>query len=291
MKTVWLERNPDLLEIETKPCVMAVGFFDGVHIGHTKLIVEAQEIANRLQVELAVMTFYPHPREVLSKGKSAVDYLMTNMVKAETFAALGVDTLYMVSFSPEFAALSSERFVKEYLAGLNAACVVVGFDFTYGFQGKGNTESLVKEADGLLEVVIFPKCELDGEKVSSSMVRSLLHKGEVTKAAQFLGRPYQTQGIITGVKKDSTGVQGVVVSMYRPFTLPSSDFYHISIELENKLLPAIGLVVFEEKSSEVHVFFQRTILMNLNRSRVKIDWIRRARIITAIGNWMKERRQ
>jgi riboflavin kinase/FMN adenylyltransferase len=256
--------------------VMAVGSFDGIHKGHRELIKQARELADHMKLELAVMTFHPHPKEVILKGKVTMDYLTPNSVKAEVFAALGVDCLYMVSFTEYFSSLSTERFQCEYLVGLQAKAVVVGFDFTYGYQGQGNTASLISEAAGKFDVIIIPKYEMAGQKVSSTLIRSLLRLGEVTKAAQYLGQTYHTIGYITEFEHSPVGIRWLQVSASASFTLPAPGSYAIDIVVNNQTFSAVGHICTEGgKQHDIRVSFTAPVSIDAGRSMAAIHWIER----------------
>ncbi|MGZ4106258.1 MAG: adenylyltransferase/cytidyltransferase family protein [Tumebacillaceae bacterium] len=118
-----------------KPSVMAVGNFDGIHIGHQQLIGKAKEIAALSGLPASVLTFYPHPRQVLGKGSYA-NLLTPFDEKMRVLRELGVQIVYVVDFTMEFAAQTAEEFVHRFLAALNPQTVVVGFDYAFGRGGQ-----------------------------------------------------------------------------------------------------------------------------------------------------------
>ncbi|MGZ4122375.1 MAG: adenylyltransferase/cytidyltransferase family protein, partial [Tumebacillaceae bacterium] len=120
-----------------KPSVMAVGNFDGIHIGHQQLIGKAKEIAALSGLPASVLTFYPHPRQVLGKGSYA-NLLTPFDEKMRVLRELGVQIVYVVDFTMEFAAQTAEEFVHRFLAALNPQTVVVGFDYAFGRGGKAD---------------------------------------------------------------------------------------------------------------------------------------------------------
>ncbi len=113
------------------------------------------------------MTFHPHPKEILRKPKQEMRYITPLPDKIKKIEALGIDTLYIVQFSPLFAELTPQQFVDDYLMGLSAVHVVAGFDFTYGHLGKGTMETLPFHARNKFDSTIVPKFEKNDEKVSS----------------------------------------------------------------------------------------------------------------------------
>lgn len=191
MKIIHLN-NVDFIGEFINSTVLALGFFDGVHLGHQQLIMQAKEISKRKNLKLAVMTFYPHPKEILQGGK--FNYLMTPEAKEEKMRQLGVDYLYIVDFNKGFAKLSPSAFVKHYIINLNVTHVVAGFDYTYGHKGRGTMDTMREQAGGEFEVTVLPKVELNGIKISSTHIRNLLFMGDVKQVKSFMGYDYEAKG-------------------------------------------------------------------------------------------------
>jgi riboflavin kinase/FMN adenylyltransferase len=206
-----------------KPCVMALGFFDGVHLGHQEVINKAKAAAVKRNLPLVVMSFFPHPKEVISKGNKMFPYLMPMDEKEKKLEILGVQIFYLVHFDREFAALSPEKFVKNYLLDFGAELVVAGFDFTYGRNGEGNMDRMIADAKGLLNVIKVGKIEFAGEKISSTMIRNLICSGKVEQIPSFLGEPYQIEGTVLWNKED------VNVYIHPNYLLPSSGIYNVTV--------------------------------------------------------------
>lgn len=208
---------------EANPCVMALGFFDGVHLGHQEVINKAKAAAVKRNLPLVVMSFFPHPKEVISKGNKMFPYLMPMDEKQKKLEKLGVQIFYLVHFDREFAALSPEKFVENYLLDFGAELVVAGFDFTYGRYGDGNMDRMKADAKGLLNVIKVGKMEYEGEKISSTMIRNLICSGKVEQIPSFLGELYQIEGTVFWNNED--------VDVYiRPnYLLPSSGIYHVTV--------------------------------------------------------------
>jgi riboflavin kinase/FMN adenylyltransferase len=170
---------------------VAVGTFDGVHLGHREVIRGAD----------SVLTFDPHPVSVVAP-QHAPKLLTSLDVKAELIAALGVAELVVIPFDADFAARGAREFIDDVLVGaLNARRVSVGENFRFGHRAQGDTKLLA--ADGRFEAVVHPLLEVDGEVVSSSHIRGLVLAGEVDQAARFLGAPFQLRGEV--VRGDQRG--------------------------------------------------------------------------------------
>ncbi|MDI3298158.1 MAG: bifunctional riboflavin kinase/FAD synthetase [Bacillota bacterium] len=174
---------------------VAIGAFDGVHLGHRELIRRAVERARGEGGEAVALTFWPHPAYVLAPA-GAPKLLTSREERARRIAALGVDALFEIPFSREIAAWPAERFVRELLvARLQVRTVVVGYNFTFGRGAEGRPETLRRlgEELGFETVVLEPVCDR-GQPVSSSRIRALVEAGEVREAARLLGGPFRLEG-------------------------------------------------------------------------------------------------
>jgi riboflavin kinase/FMN adenylyltransferase len=186
---VEITRLPDVEPREGRS--VAVGTFDGVHLGHREVIRGSH----------SVLTFDPHPVSVVAP-QHAPKLLTSLAVKAELIAALGVSELIVIPFDARFAALEASEFIEDVLvAALRAARVSVGENFRFGHRAQGDPGLLA--ADGRFQAVVHPLLEVDGEVVSSSHIRGLVLAGEVDLAAHFLGAPFQLRGEV--VRGDERG--------------------------------------------------------------------------------------
>jgi riboflavin kinase/FMN adenylyltransferase len=202
---------------------MALGFFDGVHLGHQEVIKTAKAAADKRNLPLAAMSFFPHPKEVLSKGKKEFSYLMPLDEKQKKLEQLGVEIFYLVHFDKEFAALSPNQFVKNYLLDFEAKLVVAGFDFTYGRNGEGHMDRMVGDSNGILNVIKVGKIDFKGEKISSTMIRNLVCSGKVDEIPNFLGEVYQIEGTLAYKQKH------VHIKASPYYLLPSSGIYEVGL--------------------------------------------------------------
>lgn len=182
------------------PQVAAIGQFDGLHLGHASVISTAVNLARKEGIPSAVITFYPHPKDVMRKGNYE-GYLTPQLDKQERLAEMGVDILYVVDFDEDFSRVSPEDFVKEMLVPLKIQTAVVGFDFRFGFKGAGRADMLHEMSDGTIQVVIVPPFLMDGEKVGSSAIRAALYSGRIEDVTRWLGRRYRIRGTVIHGKK------------------------------------------------------------------------------------------
>ena len=194
MKTILVnESNLNSIQQTAPACVIALGFFDGVHIGHQKVIETAKAEAKRRGLPLALMSFATHPINVLSKGERKVGNLMTLCTKKEKLKQLGVELFYLVDFTKGFANLTPDEFVKEYLVELGVKHSVAGFDYYYGNMGAGKLIDIPTYSNNQISVTEVDCVDFEGEKVSSTAIRQRLQKGLVHEIPNFLGHHYHSK--------------------------------------------------------------------------------------------------
>jgi riboflavin kinase/FMN adenylyltransferase len=178
-------------------CVATIGVFDGVHRGHQRIIARAAEIAAERDLPVVVITFDPHPDEVVRPG-SHPPLLSTLRRLGELLAAMDVDALLVLPFDLDFSKLSPDEFVRAVLSErLHAAGVVVGENFRFGHKAAGDVALLAKlgeKYDFTAEGV--PLLVADGVTISSSVIRERLAEGDVRGAALALGRPHRVEGVV-----------------------------------------------------------------------------------------------
>ncbi len=178
-------------------CVATIGVFDGVHLGHQRVVARAGQVAHSMNLPLVVITFDPHPDEVIRPG-SHPPFLTTPRRQAELLGGLGADAVFVLPFNVEFSRLSPDEFVRAVLVDrLHAAAVVVGVDFRFGHRAAGDVPLLSKlgeKYDFTAEGV--PLLVNDGLTMSSTHIRERLEAGDVVGAAAALGRPHRLEGVV-----------------------------------------------------------------------------------------------
>jgi riboflavin kinase / FMN adenylyltransferase len=186
-------RTTTLWEVDQRPRKVAVGEFDGVHLGHREVI----------RGNDTVLTFEPHPLRVV-RPEAAPKLLTSLEAKSELIAQLGVDELVVIPFDGSFAHQSPQEFIDHVLVErLQATHVSVGENFRFGHGAAGDTEML--EKDQRFQTRVVPLVEVEGEVVSSSHIRGLVSAGEVELATRFLGAPFQIRGeVVTGDRRGRT---------------------------------------------------------------------------------------
>ncbi len=231
MKIIETTSGHEKLAKVQKGCVLTVGNFDGVHLGHQEIISLARKLADQRNSEFVLMTFEPHPVAILYPEK-APSVLTPMALKKHLLTRLGVDCLVVLKSDYRILNLSPEAFVDEFLVKSSQPAVVVeGEDFNFGYGRSGNVQILKElgEKFGFELVVISGKeIELAGEqntRASSTLIRHLLHKGKVVDAAQALGRYYRLSGRTTPGKGKG-----------RQLGFPTAN-----IEPVNRIIPAEGV--------------------------------------------------
>jgi len=263
---------------------LALGYFDGVHKGHQKVILKAKEIAENTGMKSAVMTFHPHPLVVLRKQQE-IEYLTPLEEKIKLIEQLGVDILFVVEFTKEFASLLPQQFVDEFIINLNVKHVVAGFDFTYGHLGKGTMETMpFHSREQFLHTTVEKLTDHD-RKVSSSLIREVIRSGDVAYADTLLGRPHFVTGtVIHGDKRGRTiGFPTANIDVEDNYLLPPTGVYAVSILIDGQVYEGVCNIGYkptfkDEKalkpSIEVHIFdFHNEIY----GKKVSVSWYKRLR--------------
>lgn len=159
---------------------LAVGFFDGVHRGHQAVIGAAMDKARELNINSAVMTFDPHPSIVLGGRNEKVFYITPLRQKLEIIEGIGVDTVFVVQFTSDFAKLSPEDFIQYFIRDLNVKHVTAGFDFSFGALGRGKMDMMKELSNGEFGVTVVDKFS-DGEEKSVLLEFARVYKMAIWK--------------------------------------------------------------------------------------------------------------
>ncbi len=193
------------------PCALTIGNFDGVHYGHQALLARVRAAATDLQLEAAVMTFEPHPREFFAERSGDLSTAPPRIAnlrdKLQSLSDCGVDRVIVEHFNALFASLNPQQFTEQVLVdGLHVKWLMVGDDFCYGARRAGNVQMLIEAGrQAGFHVEILPTVMNGSIRVSSSAVRAALALGDFAHAAQLLGHPYSISGhVIHGQKLGRT---------------------------------------------------------------------------------------
>ncbi len=186
-------------EIPSTPVVAAIGFFDGVHTAHRRLIETMKREASRRNLPSAVITFDKHPRSIFSK--EPYHYLTPLSRKIRKIGSYDVDYVYLIRFSSELAAMMPTLFIDTYLR--NIKVLVCGFDFQFGHDALGTPETL--KAHGSFETIVLERQDHHGDKIGSTAIRQAITDGDMKTVKVLLGEHYTIEGaVIHGAKKGRT---------------------------------------------------------------------------------------
>jgi riboflavin kinase/FMN adenylyltransferase len=176
--------------------VVTIGEFDGVHRGHQRIIARAARIGRERSLPVVVITFDPHPDEVIRPG-SHPPFLCSARRRAELLAQLGADAVCVLPFTLEFSRLDPDEFVRTVLVErFHAAVVVEGEDFRFGHKAAGDVQLLAKLGEKYEFTVEGVPLVADGARISSTSIREMLAAGDVAAAAHALGRPHRVEGVV-----------------------------------------------------------------------------------------------
>ena len=229
--------------------VVTIGTFDGVHLGHQKIIKKLVTIAKANDFKSTILTFFPHPRMVLQQDNN-IKLLNTLDEKIEIFEKLGLDQLIIHPFTKEFSRLSALEYVKTILVEkLNAKKIIIGYDHRFGRNRIANIENLKEYGNEFnFEVEEISAKEIDEVSVSSTKIRKALEDGKIEKANLYLGYSYLLTGIITKGK-----------GLGRQIEFPTAN---IHIEETYKLIPKNGVYTVKSNIDNTVVYGMMNIGMN-----------------------------
>ena len=188
-------RNTNL---EQLPCVVTIGNFDGVHLGHQALLTEVKKRAHDLKLESAVITFEPNPKDYFSQNKPQTR-ISSLREKIELFNEIKIDRVHIIKFNQEFSKVTANEFISVLIKQLKVKEIVVGEDFCFGRGREGGIKQLSASS---MKLNIKNKILMDGKRISSTLIRNLLANDKLDQANKYIGRPYSISGkVVHGEKR------------------------------------------------------------------------------------------
>lgn len=222
--------------------VIALGTFDGLHLGHTDVINTARDYAERSGLKLAVFTFSNHPLALIRPDLVPVRIISAEE-KIKLLESFGVDYLINIPFTEDFAALSPDEFLDR-LDCFNYRCLVVGENFTYGFLGSGKTETLERSGrKNGFDVIVRPLVKMNGNVVSSTGIRNLIQAGHIEYANRMLGRAYAITGkIVHGEQRGrKLGFPTANIELlHGEMAVPAPGVYAVTASIEGSIYEGMG---------------------------------------------------
>jgi len=233
----------------TKKTIITIGTFDGVHIGHQKIVEKLIENAKNRNAESAILTFFPHPRMVL-QDQTEIRLLNTIDERTSLLEKKGLDNLIIHPFDKAFSRLTAEEFVKDILVDqLNIEKIVIGYDHRFGRNRTANIDDLIEFGEKYnFEVEQISAQEIQEASVSSTKIRTALEEGNIALANQYLGYSYFLTGVVKEGKK-----------LGRTIGFPTAN---LKIEENYKLIPKEGVYIVESTLNGKKVYGMMNIGTN-----------------------------
>jgi riboflavin kinase/FMN adenylyltransferase len=243
--------------------VLTIGNFDGVHLGHQKIILEVLKRAEEIKGTSMAVTFEPHPMKVLAPERE-IRILTTLEEKAKLIEEMGINVLFCINFNKEFANLLPDDFIKDVLVKkINAKEIIVGANYAFGKNKKGTVELLRRRGKKYgFRVKAVRNVRIDGNIVSSSSIRSLLLKGALYETSTFLGRAYSIEGsVIKGKGRGKNLLNIPTANITTPLEIaPKEGVYAVRVGFNNSIYEGVANIGKNptfgntDVSYEVHLF-------------------------------------
>ncbi len=264
--------------------VIALGNFDGVHLGHRELIRRTIAVAENENYTPAVLTFDPHPMKVLQPDRCP-PMLLAKEEKIRLLADLGIQLLVIIPFTRKIARLSPRKFVKNILVDrFQVRAVVAGYNYNFGYRGAGNAGVLSQLAEEFgLRAIIVPLVRCGQVEVSSTLIRRLLLEGKVAEAARFLGYfPYLKARVVAGDRRGRQfGFPTANLALPADLLTPANGVYAVKVSVDGRLFKGVANIgvkptfhLNRPQNLEVHLF---EFNGELYKAEIKVEFIQRIR--------------
>lgn len=285
MKTIRIKNEKDIQQIEHT--VLVLGYFDGLHKGHQALFAEARKMAAEKHLKIAVLTFPESPKLAFVRYQpSLMLHLTSPEDRLQQMENLGVDYLYLIDFTSQFARNTAEQFFTKYISRLKAEAVIAGFDYHFG-SDRRNAEDLEKLFDG--QVIVVPSVNFNGAKVSSTRIRETVLAGNVAESNQLLGYSLSTCGIVVhgNARGRTIGYPTANLAPLDRVILPADGVYVVDIEHDGQIyrgMASVGKnVTFEgdELRFEANIF---DFSQDIYGDTIRIFWLDKIRDMVKFDN-------
>lgn len=266
-------RAPPFLKMskESVMVVAATGFFDGVHLGHRKVIERVVEVAKREGKRSAIISFWPHPRAVLQQDAAQFRLLTSLEEKKELLFTLGIEQVEIIPFDKEFAALTTEQFFTHYLKEkFNVSTLIAGYDHKVGSDTSQSQQEMFEIARKVgIEPIRVEQLDLPEENftISSSKIRDALCRGDIPAANRMLGYNYTVKGVVVSGRKlgREIGFPTANIKLYEPIKLlPATGVYAVTAQVQNRVYRGINNIGTRPTVSQETAITIETHLINFN---------------------------
>lgn len=221
--------------------VIALGNFDGVHIGHKELLKNLVNMAKEKNIKSSILVFKNHTKNLLAK--KAQNLITSNRKKYEIFENMGIDIIYEIAFTKEIMHLEPEYFVENFLKeNLLIEGIVVGYDYKFGYKAKGDTKLLKELSDkNSIDLIVVDKISDNGEAISSTRIRNLIKNSNIKKANQLLGYNFSMDCLVVHGKKlgSKMGYPTANLELLDDYIIPKFGVYDSNVIINNKLYKAV----------------------------------------------------
>lgn len=271
--------------------VVTSGTFDGVHLGHQRILERIKETANENGGETVLLTFWPHPRLVLYPDEHKLRLLSTFEEKAKLLREFGVDHLISIPFTKEFSQLSSKQFIESVLVNsIHTKKLVIGYDHRFGKNREGSFDYLQKNSESYgFELEEISREDIEDIGISSTKIRMALETGDVGTASKYLGRDYELNGLVIKGEQIGRSIGFPTANIHVPNDyklIPKDGVYAITVSVDNENFKAmlnIGnrpTVNGTKKTVEAHLFdfegnlYDKQVTIRLShflRNEIKFD--------------------
>ena len=233
--------------VSVKNAVVTIGTFDGVHIGHRKIISGIKELAESTGGETVMLTFFPHPRMILHPEDESIKLINTIIEKAELLEQLGIDHLIITPFSRDFSNQSPEEYIRDILVNkIGTKKIVIGYDHRFGKDRQGGLNELLCLGPVYgFDVVEIPEQDINEVAISSTRIRNALLNGEIELANTFLGYPFFITGTV--VRGDQIGRQigyptANIIVGERYKLIPADGIFAVKVMIEGKVYNGMAYI-------------------------------------------------
>ena len=278
---IYINSKPDIKDLNG--VAAALGTFDGLHLGHMALIDELKKIAQQKNLKTLVYTFTSVPSELFFKSKKPVR-LFTLEEKIAAFQKQNIDFLVLQDFDKKYAEISEDDFIRQLKNDLHLNYVVIGTNFTYGKQAKGNAERIQDEASKYgFEAFILSPVMLGGLPVSSTRIRDEISKGEMEYASVMLGRNYTVSGTVVEGRSIGRSIGSPTINLKydKEKLLPKNGVYITRVHMAEVVYPGITNIGYNPTVSEDKAIHLETHILDFAKKvygeKVKVEFIKRIR--------------
>lgn len=265
MKQRVIKDHRELFKSETA-LAACIGYFDGIHLGHQKLINETIKIAKDKGISSALITFDPDPWTVIH-GRNKVNHITPMKEKIHLLSKTGLDELIIVEFDKDLSKLSPQGFIEKVLIPLNVVDLIAGEDFKFGHMGKGNVAYLKENADVFFETHVMKFEEDEDSKIGSTKITQAILKGDCDRVASMLGRPYTIAGYVMEGNREGTriGYPTANLEVTDEYIIPKQGVYAGYVEVKGQIHKSVLNIGYNPTFNESESLSIETHILDFNK--------------------------